>query len=134
LDQIRSRIVERGDGISLQKVVHQGTIYDPAGAFSSFGNPGALGNYESKLASVLVSLACNDIHIAKGLLWVWDDRGTASQKPVLRAERFEFGDIDPISLKRSGALLGGLETRKCPVVSQLPKPLLDELRETIKRR
>lgn len=134
LEQIRSRVVERSEEISLQKVVHQGTIYDPAGAFSPFGNPHTLDNYESKLVSVLVSLACHDVHITKGLLWVWDDRGTASQKPMLRAERFEFGDIDPISLRRSAALLDGLEMRKCPVMNQLPKLLTDELREILKRR
>ncbi|MBS0151653.1 MAG: pentapeptide repeat-containing protein [Nitrospira sp.] len=134
LEQIRSRVVQGSEKNSLQTVVHQGTIYDPGGAFSPFGNPGTLSNYENKLASILVPLACNDVHITKGLLWVWDDRGTASEKPVLRAKRFEFGDIDPFLLKRSAALLDGLETRKCPVMSQLPKDLTGELREIIKRR
>jgi uncharacterized protein YjbI with pentapeptide repeats len=69
LERIRSRQVQGNKGISLEEVKHRDAIFDADGPFSIWGNPITPQKYESRLVPTLVSFACDDIHIAKGLLW-----------------------------------------------------------------
>ena len=135
LKQIRSRLVRGSEAISLQKVEHRGAIFDSGGTFSLWGDSITPEMYESKLTPELASLACDDVYIAKGLLWERPDHPQYERESLLpRVLFFDTLGADPILLRRSAALVEGLETRKCRALQQLSGPSLDELKAFVKGR
>ncbi len=135
LKKIRSWVDEGSKVISLKKVEHRDAIFDPAGLFSLWGKPITPRTYERRLAHALVSLACDDVPIAKGLLWEQDDWSPAdSEKLLPRVFPFNKLSVDPILRRRSAALVKGLETRKCHALRELPASILVELKELLKQR
>jgi len=134
LEQFKTRVLEGSEALSLEKVEHQNAIFDTNGPFSLWGNPITPQKYENTLVPALVSFACDDIHIAKGLLWERPDPELEFYDTYPRVLRFEVMGADPILIRRSKALVKGLEKDKCQSLRELPASILVELKEIVTQR
>lgn len=130
--RIKSCLNTRDKALLLDEALHSDSMFDRDGPFKPWGDQIPSRKYEDKVASLLVSLACNDRHIAKALLWAQDDNDWMSHQTL--QPRAKILHSDPILLRKAAALIRGLEAQQCQVLEKLPTTNLHQLKTFLKQR
>lgn len=134
-DRMKSCPKSRDKTLLLEDAQHSDSLFDKDGPFNTWGDSTSLRGNEGRVVSLLVALACDDRHIAKGLLWDQEDEPyLLSGRQLGRTGIFGSLDADPILLRRASALIKGLEASKCQVLEDLPTTDLQELKTFLRER